>query len=254
MKVLRLSSAFRGFVVVVSVIVACAAQGRSQSTSSIQGTTIDSTGAVIPAVKVTVGCDCKECPNRPCNECCPSDFSATVTSDDQGKFQINNVPSGVYWIRGEAAGFGEAEVHGVKVTAGSASTVTLTFKRESAGAAEAEKTTAAESTAFGEKVSLQVKVIDRQTDKPLENAKVTLLWQCDCKKECPTKPCSECCPSEKTLFTTVTDASGIITFDGPPGTYRIDTAYRAFSKDSVVNLAAGEKEKIKVSLVINPKM
>jgi hypothetical protein len=127
------------------------------------------------------------------------------------------------------------------VSAQSAATLTLTFD---AGA----------DVSMYENARLQVKILDSANAKPLENATVTLLLQCDCRKECPTKPCGECCPSERKIFTSVTDESGVITFDGPPGTYRVDTTYGAFSKDSMVNLSAGEKEKLKVKFVIKEKI
>jgi hypothetical protein len=166
-----------------------------------------------------------------------------VTTDDHGRFRISDVPAGVYNVRGEVTGFKAVEVRGVEVKQQSAASVTLTF---AAGGEENVE-------AADDKARLEVKIIDRVTDKPLENATVTLLLQCDCRKECPTKPCSECCPSERQMFTSVTNASGVVTFDGPPGTYRVDTAYRAFSKDSVVNLTAGENEKLKVTLVVKEK-
>lgn len=240
MKLFQIGRAIRGFVFVAVCLALALALGQSQSTSSIEGVAVDGNGAVISGAKVTVFCDCKECPNRPCAECCPADFSRTVTTDDQGQFRIADVPAGVYRLRGEVTGFKAVDVHGVQVSVQSAATVTLRF--ETGGGAGAE--------AADEKASLRVKIIDSLTDKPLENAKVTLLLQCDCRKECPTKPCSECCPSEKQMFTSVTDASGTVTFDGPPGTYRIDTAYRAYSKDSVVTVAAGETEKLKVKLTV----
>jgi Carboxypeptidase regulatory-like domain len=250
---LQINHQLRGLAAVVSVLLFCLVPGYAQSTSSIQGNTIDSDGAVVPGVRITVVCDCKECPTRPCSECCPSGFTGAVTSDEQGDFRINDVPVGTYVVIGDAAGFGKAEVHGVIVRLSAASSLTLTLKRKSNSVAAAEKSAARNDATSEESARLQVRIIDRETDKPLENAKVTLLWQCDCKKECPTKPCSECCPSERTLFSTVTDASGTIIFDGPPGTYRIDTAYRAYSKDSLVTVQAGEKEKVKVSLVLNEK-
>ena len=241
MKLFQTDRAFRFCVfVAVSLLLCHAILAQSQSTSTIQGSAVDANGAAISGARVTAVCDCKECPNRPCTECCPADFSRTATTDDNGQFRLNDVPAGVYRVRGEVSGFKAVEVHGVKVTTGSASSVTLTF--EAGG-----KTDVASDEV---KARLEVKIINRETNQPLENAKVTLRLQCDCRKECPTKPCSECCPSEKQMFTSVTDASGIVTFDGPPGTYRVDTDYRAFSKDAMVNLTAGGVEKLKVTLVV----
>lgn len=244
MKPFPINIAFRAFfLVAIGVLLAFPVHGHSQSTSSLQGTAVDATGAVIRNVRVTLFCECRECPNRPCTECCPQSFSRTTTSDDEGRFRIERIPPGVYRIRGEASGFKTLEVHGVEISAQKASTVTLTFE-----AGRATSTETSEETA-----RLLLRVMDLQTDKPLENATVTLLLQCDCKKECPTKPCSECCPSEKQVFTTITDTSGIVTFDGPPGTYRIDTAFRAYTKDSLIKLGAGETEKLKVTFVIREK-
>lgn len=225
-------------------LLCCAIPAQSQATSSIQGIAVDANGAVIAGARVTAVCDCKECPNRPCTECCPADFSRTVTTDDNGQFRLTDVPAGVYRVRGEVSGFKTVEVHGVHVTSGSASTVTLTFEAGgNTDVASAE-----------DKARLEVKIINLETNQPLENAKVTLRLQCDCPKECPGKPCTECCPSEKQTFTSVTNASGVVTFDGPPGTYRVDTDYRAFSKDAVVNLTAGGLEKLKVTLVVKEKL
>jgi hypothetical protein len=114
-----------------------------------------------------------------------------------------------------------------------------------------EKTTVAKDADDKEDVRVEVKVVDRTTDKALENAKISFFLQCDCKKECPGKPCSECCPSERQMFESVTDAAGVITFKGRPGTYRIETAYRAYSKDSLLKVDAGDTEKLKVSLKVN---
>lgn len=246
MKPFQISSAFRGFFfVALSLVLSCVVHGQSQTTSSIQGIAVDSSGAVITGVRVTVLCDCKECPNRPCRECCPAGFSVTVTVDDEGRFRIERVPAGVYRVRGEAPGFKAVDVHGVEVSGQNASTVTLKF--EDGGTATAASSQAADEG------RLEIKIFDRQTDKPLENATVRLLLQCDCKKECPSKPCTECCPSERQMLTTVTDASGIVTFAGPPGTYLIDTAFRAYTKANLITLAAGETEKLKVTLVVKEK-
>jgi hypothetical protein len=262
MKIFQLSSVVRSFFdIAISVLLACVAYGQSQTTSNIQGIAIDKNGAAIPGVRVMAACDCKECPNRPCTECCPSGFHATVTTDDEGRFRIEKVPPGVYLVSGEVSGFAAVKVHRVEVTEQNAGTVTLKFEKGAAEGAAAAATAipnAATSTTTNvgtsaDSARLEVKVIDRQTDLPLENAKVTLLLQCDCKKECPTKPCSECCPSEKQMFTSVTNAAGVVTFAGPPGTYRIDTEFRAYSKDSLVKVDAGETEKFKVTLAVKEK-
>jgi uncharacterized GH25 family protein len=245
MKIFQIRRVFRPLIFVVAgVVLSYAVPAHAQETSSIQGVAVDSQGAAIPGAKVTAMCDCKECPNRPCTECCPASFSGTATTNSDGQFRIENVPAGVYRVRGEVSGFKTVEVHGVRVSSQSTSSVTLTF--------EVGRTDDPDST--DENARLRVKIIDRVTDKPLENATVTLLLQCDCRKECPLKPCSECCPSERQVFTNITDASGVITFDGPPGIYRVDTSYRAFSKDSMVRLAAGESEKLTVTLVVKEKL
>lgn len=245
MKLFHPPSAFRGFLfVTVLVLLSFAVFAQPQSTSSIQGLAIDGNGAVIAGARVTAYCNCDECPKRPCRECCPSAFSRSVTTDDQGRFRISDVPAGTYRVKGEVTGFKAVEVRGVEVNEQSPATVTLKFE---AGAK-------AEVASAEEKARLEVQIINQDTNRPLENAKVTLLLQCDCRKECPTKPCSECCPSEKQMFKTVTDASGVIKFEGPPGTYRVDTDYRAFTKDSVVNLTAGGVEKLKVTLVLKDNL
>jgi carboxypeptidase family protein len=245
MKLLQFPNAFRGFIfAAVVVLLSCAVFAQSQSTSSIQGIAIDHNGAAIAGARVTAYCDCDECPKRPCRECCPSAFSRTVTTDDQGRFRMSDVPAGVYRVKGELTGFKAVEVHGVEVNEQGPATVTIKFEG-------GDKT---EIASDEEKARLEVKIIDLETNRPLENAKVTLLLQCDCRKECPTKPCSECCPSEQQMFTSVTDASGVITFDGPAGTYRVDTGYRAFTKDAVVNLTANKVEKLRVTFVLKDNL
>src|SRR5262249_47181705 len=103
-----------------------------------------------------------------------------------------------------------------------------------------------------EQIKLLLAVVNRETKDPLANAKVTLLWQCDCKKECPAKPCAECCPSER-VFVSSTDSTGVVKFNGPAGLYRIATDYGAYSRDTVVRVKSGETEEVKISLTIKDR-
>ena len=226
----------------VTLVCSYAQLSAQSSTGSIEGVTVDSSGAVIPAAEVSVLCDCNECPNRPCSECCPS-----ARSDEEGRFKLKNVAPGVYTLKGKATGFKDIEVHGVRVTAHSTQTVTLTFDKPTAKADEAAS---ASKTELDKKVHLLLEVINSETKEPLKNAKITLHRECDCRVECPTKPCAECCPSEDVKFAAITDDVGAVQFKGEPGIYRIDTEYRAYSKESLIQVAAGETEKVKIRLAM----
>lgn len=257
MKSAQKRGLLRSKIIVAGITFLCAyAQMNAQSsTGSIEGVTVDSSGAVIAGAKVSLVCNCNECPNRPCAECCPS-----ARSDEEGRFRLKNVPVGIYTLKGTAAGFQEVEVHDVRVRANSTQTVTVTFKgnkgiavtvaskNNKATAAKVDESAATTLAEFGEKVHLVLEVINKETEKPLSNAKVILHRQCDCKVECPTKPCAECCPSEIETFFATTDALGAVQFKGDAGTYLIATEYRAYSKDSLVHVKAGETEKVKIAL------
>lgn len=250
-RLLNLGYSFARVLSIFGAAMLCATFAHGQAaTGSVQGVVMDPNGAVVPGAKLVLRCDCRECPERPCEECCPTGSSRTVTSDSEGLFSIEQIPTGVYSIRAEASGFATTEVTGIRVTVGSAQKVEITL-----GAGESSVVSAPEGMKKMHKetmdkiANLVVKVINETTDQPIDNAKVSLRLACDCLKECPGKPCDECCPIGNTIVA-FTEKDGVIKFNGPPGKYTVLTDFGAYSKDVLVNVKPGATETVKVELLI----
>src|SRR2546426_5055476 len=85
--------------------VACAARAQVSSTSTLSGTVLDSSGAVVPGAAVTVK-----------NEATGGLFR--VTTGVGGTFSVPALASGNYAIAVESRGFKRAEVHAIKLDVG----------------------------------------------------------------------------------------------------------------------------------------
>jgi hypothetical protein len=92
------------------------AWGQSQSINgTIRGTIMDSTGAVLPGVSVTI-------------TNLGTGFSRQTKSGDDGAYVIPNLPLGTYSVLAEATGFAPLMQKGVNVVAGSSVTVDVSLK------------------------------------------------------------------------------------------------------------------------------
>ncbi len=101
-------SKLRWLVVLLSMAIPAAAA--AQSSGTIQGTVVDATTQTpLSGVQVTV-----------------QNTALGTLSDEQGRFQIINVPAGEHFVRAELIGFGSDEER-VLVTAGGAATVALSL-------------------------------------------------------------------------------------------------------------------------------
>jgi hypothetical protein len=74
----------------------------AQDTSSLTGTVTDSSGAVVPKAKITLG-----------NNATRSELH--MTTDDGGNYNITNLPSGSYNMHVEAQGFQTTTLNDVRV-------------------------------------------------------------------------------------------------------------------------------------------
>jgi Carboxypeptidase regulatory-like domain/TonB dependent receptor len=84
------------------VLALCAAPLSGQTFGSLIGTARDSSGAVLPRVKVTVT-----------NEA--TNASSGATTNDSGTYSFTTLPPGRYQIRAELAGFRHVEINGIQL-------------------------------------------------------------------------------------------------------------------------------------------
>jgi hypothetical protein len=90
--------------------------GQSQSINgTIRGTVMDSTGAVLPGVSVTI-------------TNLATGFTRQTKSGDDGTYVVPNLPLGTYSVLAEASGFAPLTQKGVNVGAGSSVTVDVSLK------------------------------------------------------------------------------------------------------------------------------
>src|ERR1700761_7300222 len=97
-------------------ILFCASLVQAQQTlGSINGTVLDPSGAAIHGAKITVTA---------------SDIGVTrtTTTQNNGFFQIFNLPIGQYVVKAEQSGFEITEVKGIGVREAEATTVSVTLK------------------------------------------------------------------------------------------------------------------------------
>lgn len=240
---------------------------------TIEGTTVDSQGAVIPGATVTLLCDCKECPDMPCAKCCPENFSRMANTDDDGRFSIADVPAGVYVINGTASGFGTTTIRGVRVEVNAAQTVTLTFspggdsptqtkekKRQPHGPSNAATTQEATTprprpspTPRSDDTSMttvQSEVVDKNNGRAVAGATVVFRLTCDCNTECPGQGCPEtCCPI---VATKTSDQDGRFTVRVPAGEYKTRTQAGAYTVDKQITVKSKPNQKVKFKVAIAP--
>ena len=111
--------------VVLSMFVLCTALSafaQSSTTGSITGRVVDSNGAAVPGVEVTV-----TSPNLI--------RAQTATTNDQGSYSIGNLPPGRYSVKiAAASGFGEFTRDNVEVNLSSTSTVDVALQAAGAQA------------------------------------------------------------------------------------------------------------------------
>jgi len=87
----------------------------AQDTSSLTGTVTDSSGAVVPKAKITLG-----------NNATRSELH--ITADDSGNYNITNLPSGSYNVHVEAQGFQATTLNDVRVDPNIGRRVDVTMK------------------------------------------------------------------------------------------------------------------------------
>ena len=96
------------------LIASSIAFGQATANSSIQGTVLDKTGAVVPSAEVTVSSPA-------------TGFTRTVKTTAEGTYRVDPVPVGVYNIRVNQAGFGPATAEKVETLVGSTATQNFTL-------------------------------------------------------------------------------------------------------------------------------
>jgi hypothetical protein len=92
-----------------------AISARAQDTSSLTGTVTDSSGAVVPNAKITLG-----------NNATRSELH--ITADGGGNYNITNLPSGSYNVHVEAQGFQATTLNDVRVDPNIGRRVDVTMK------------------------------------------------------------------------------------------------------------------------------
>src|SRR5215212_1191045 len=131
-------------VLVVMLSLSVSAFGQEQ-TGSIEVTTKDLQGGVVPGVTVTVQSASRVNVANPTGT--GGSFSRTVTTDDSGFARILQVPPGFYTITiSAAAGFAETTVTNVEVTLGITTPVNVTLK--AGGVKETVTVTASDAAAI----------------------------------------------------------------------------------------------------------
>src|ERR1700730_8177398 len=94
---LKMKNVLRLFLVLSFALLSTTAFAQSSTTGSIEGRVIDSTGAAVPGVGISV-----TSPNLISPQ--------STTTDDQGNYRVLNLPPGKYTVAVEAAkGFGKSE-------------------------------------------------------------------------------------------------------------------------------------------------
>lgn len=221
-----------------------------ETRGSVEGTAIDANGAVIPSANVSLACECSECPNLPCDQCCPEGFSRSATADDEGRFRLADIPPGVYTVRGEARGFAAVEVRGVRITASAAQTVVLQF-RPSGGDPDREVVGNRSAQQSSQVATLvQGRVVDEANNgEPVAGATVTLQLACNCLTECPNSPCEICCPQTATL-TATTDARGEFNVSAPAGSYRVLSVAGDYSKDLRLRITGNSRKRLRIRMAL----
>ncbi len=101
---------------VLTLILAVAAGLRAQSFTSLSGTVIDPTGAVVPGVSVTL-------------ENVSTGAVRTVESDAAGRYALLQVPPGTYKVTAKVSGFNDLQVSDVRLLVNSPTTLNLTFEK-----------------------------------------------------------------------------------------------------------------------------
>src|SRR5262245_35363023 len=93
----------------------CAPGVNGQSTTSIRGTVSDPTGAIVPGVSVTI-------------EDKGTGATRTAITDDSGRYQILQVPPGLYRLRAELSGFKTVVRDNLQLLVNTPTTLNLKFE------------------------------------------------------------------------------------------------------------------------------
>ena len=86
------------FLLVLAILLVCAASGSTQATARIYGDVRDASGAAVSGaqLRVTPDCQCSSCPDPEKCKCCPDQFTVITGSDGQFSF---NVPKGSHHLK-----------------------------------------------------------------------------------------------------------------------------------------------------------
>src|SRR5436190_16542809 len=105
----------------VSMIFATASMAQTNTTGSVEGTVVDTTGAVVPNVAVTIAGP---------NLISPQ----TVTSNAEGSYRFLQLPPGRYVVTtAAAAGFGAFKQENVDVSLGQTASVRINLSAKGVG-------------------------------------------------------------------------------------------------------------------------
>ena len=116
-----MKNVLRLFLVLSFALLSTTAFAQSSTTGSIEGRVIDSTGAAVPGVGISV-----TSPNLISPQ--------STTTDDQGNYRVLNLPPGKYTVAVEAAkGFGKSE-QTVDVNLSKTSTLDIQVQAANVGA------------------------------------------------------------------------------------------------------------------------
>jgi hypothetical protein len=212
---------------------------QSDRAGVIKGDVVDSSGAAVPNVTLTLFCDCSECPNRSCDGCCLLSGSRNATTDAEGRFEFSNIPSGVYSVRGEASGFSTIKANGVHVEMGQTSNVRLTFSLGQGFDVDIKS--------FDEEPGMfpvRIKIVNANAEDAAVEAKVIVRQLCE-HSECPDKPCSGDCI---VVASGTSDQTGYSQIHLRAGDYTVETTAGRYSKVSPVRVKGRKSLKIKMAM------
>jgi hypothetical protein len=107
--------------IAAAVLLLAVSGAHAQTTGRIVGAVVDTSGAAMPGVTVTVTSESLQ-------------GAISTVSDTRGEFRFLSLPPGAYTVKADLAGFKKVEEHEVRV--GIDRTVTMSFKMEVAGVVE----------------------------------------------------------------------------------------------------------------------
>ncbi len=110
--ILRQSCSCRFATSLLTLLLACTVANAQVSSSALNGTVRDSTGAVVPKAGVTV-------------TSAATGFTRSVASSDAGQYALSDIAPGVYEITAEAPGFKKGVLSGVRLFVGQTATADI---------------------------------------------------------------------------------------------------------------------------------